>query len=47
MFTINETHMTSKLGVCEFDDVFHNTLGTMLGCMYLSFLVVRMKADKV
>lgn len=32
---IESTQLFLKIGLCEFDDVFHNTWGTLLGyCMY-------------
>lgn len=33
--TIEATQLFMKIGLCEFDDVFHNTWGTLLGyCMF-------------
>lgn len=33
-----------KLGLCEFDDVFHNTLGTIIGSL-IELLTVRIISD--
>ena len=43
---IDLTQYIFRLGLCELDDIFHNTLGAMIGCGYYKILDTLWKKTK-